>query len=346
MQLDEFRAWFDKKFITFVEDRVARYRQFTDRESVLMSLDQVCLLAAGGKRVRPYLAYLGYVSEGGSSREEIEHALFAIELFHVFCLIHDDIIDEDELRRGVTTVHALVRSRYAQLGRPQLAQRAGNAQALLVGDLVFAWVFELLAPHLSNPRFAEEFLYTIDEVVIGQMLDVDLMAQREATRQSILDKMRLKTAGYTFVQPLRLGRLLAGKVDRDVKVDTLGLALGLGFQMQDDLLDIYGAEEELGKDIGSDIEESQHTLLTQHVIDTGTPDDVRELHVLTGQTVDDDRLHLLRNLFDRTGAAEALREDIAEQVGLARAQVDNLSWRPDARNALKALIEYVAARTS
>jgi geranylgeranyl diphosphate synthase type I len=344
MQLDVFRDWFDARFERFVEERTQRYRQFTNRDVILGAIDQVRMLARGGKRVRPFLTYLSYKAEGGENPEEIERVLFAIELFHVFCLIHDDIIDEDDLRRGVTTVNAFARAQCMTLGRPQLAEHVGNAQALLVGDLVFAWVFELLAPHLNDSVFAEEFMYTVDEVVIGQMIDVDLTARTSTSREVILEKMRLKTAGYTFVQPLRIGRVLAGKKGRDVAVDALGLAIGLGFQMQDDLLDVYGTEETLGKSIASDIEESQHTLLTQHVIDTGKADDIRELHVLVGQAVDDDRLHLLRGLFDRTGASAALRKDIEGQMGRARELAASLHWGAEEKEALSRFIAYVAAR--
>lgn len=346
MQLEEFRYWFDQNFTAYIEKRTQRYSVFISKGAIFESIEHVKTLAMEGKRVRPYLVYLGYVAEGGASLEEITDVLFAVELFHMFCLIHDDIIDEDEMRRGVTTIHALVREKNEHLGRPELAVRAGNSQAMLVGDLVFAWVFELLASKMANPVFAKEFLYTVDEVVVGQMIDVDLMTQSNATRQSILDKMRLKTAGYTFVQPVRLGRILAGKVDHDAKVDALGLALGLGFQMQDDLLDIYGVESEMGKDIGSDIEECQHTLLTQYVVDHGQAADIAEFNLLMGKPINSDLLKATRDLFDRTGASDALRGDIIEQIGIARTLVQELSWPKDAQSSLKKLIEYVASRTS
>ncbi len=346
MQLDEFQSWFDAKLFQFIDERLERYGQFTQKPAILQAVQQVYALAKGGKRIRPYLAYLSYVAEGGKDLAHVERALVAIELFHVFCLIHDDIIDEDDLRRGTATVHALVREHYVKEGRSQVAPRAGYAQALLVGDLVFAWVFELLGPYFSNPDFAKEFLYTVDEVVIGQMIDVDLMAQERVTREGILDKMRLKTAGYTFVQPFRLGRLLAGKQARLETLDSLGLSLGLGFQMQDDLLDIYGAEAELGKDIGSDIEESQHTLLTQYVIDAGNSVDVEELRTLMGRAVDSATLTQLRALFDRTGASGALREEIATQMTNAQRLASTLPWPEKLRAALETFITYVAARTS
>jgi geranylgeranyl diphosphate synthase type I len=346
MQLDEFQAWFNKGLFEYIDARIGKYEQFTKRDAILDSLAQVRALARGGKRIRPYLAFLSYQAEGGKNVEDIQNALIAIELFHIFCLIHDDIIDEDDMRRGTQTVHARMGAYYAKMGRAQIAGRAGSAQALLVGDLVFAWVFELLAPYFVHEQVREEFLYTIDEVVIGQMIDVDLMAQSQATREGILDKMRLKTAGYTFVQPLRLGRLLAGKVLRDETLDAIGLALGLGFQMQDDLLDIYSTEAAMGKNIGSDIEESQHTLLTQFIIDSGAQKDIQELRSFMGQAMDSEKLTQLRSLFDRTGASDALRKDITFQMGEAQRLAQTLLWPEELRAPFAQLIAYVTNRTS
>lgn len=346
MTLEEFCERFNPGFFAYLEKRTERYGKFTQHGPIRSAIAQVIELARSGKRLRPYLAYLSYRAHGGEEDDRIWPVLYAVELFHTFCLVHDDIIDEDDLRRNVATVHAHVRGLYASHGRAEVIGRAANAQALLVGDLVFAWVFELLAPFMGQPQFVQEFMYTVDEVVIGQMIDVDLMASPHATRELILEKMRLKTAGYTFIQPLRIGRLLAGFEEHDATLDAIGLSLGLAFQMQDDLLDIYSSEATLGKNIGSDIEEGQHTLLTQHVIDAGAPDDVRELHVLTGQVVDDDRLHLLRGLFERTGATKELEKDIAHEIHRAQELVATLSWDTSTKSALETLVSYVAGRTS
>lgn len=343
MARKEFCDWFDEQFKAFVEKRVSKYEQFTQKEELLQMIGQVKGLAGKGKRVRPYLVYLAYYAHTGESPEKIKKALFAVELFHTFCLIHDDIIDEDHVRRGVATVNHVAQETYKKY-RKGLAGRAGAAQAILVGDLVFSWVFELMAPYFHNEELTREFLFTIDEVVIGQMIDVDLMAKERVTKEAILEKMRLKTAGYTFVQPLRLGRLLAGKEGKEENIDALGVALGMGFQMQDDLLDIFSSEQEIGKDLASDIEESQHTLLTQYVADHGSEHDIRELHVLIGKAVDDDRLHLLRDLFERTGAANALKKEIEEYMQKARSEAEGCNWPEAAKKELVEFVEYVAAR--
>lgn len=343
MSREEFCRWFDERFTAFVKGRTARYERFTHKEELLEMIGQVEDLAEKGKRVRPYLVYLAYHAHTNKGPEEIERALFAVELFHTFCLVHDDIIDEDDLRRGVPTVNSVAQATYKKY-RKGLAKRAGAAQAILVGDLVFSWVFELMAPYFHDEELTREFLFTIDEVVIGQMIDVDLMAKERVTKEAILEKMRLKTAGYTFVQPLRIGRLLARKREPEENIDALGVALGMGFQMQDDLLDIFSSEQEIGKDLASDIEESQHTLLTQYVADHGSEHDIRELHVLIGKAVDDDRLHLLRDLFERTGAANALREEIKECMQNARNKAEGCNWPEGAKKALVEFVEYVAER--
>jgi geranylgeranyl diphosphate synthase type I len=325
MTIQEFRTQFDPQFSEYVEKRVSEYANFTTNSRILQIIKQSSDIAGHGKRVRPYLTALSYLMHGGRDLSSITPILFAIEIFHTFCLIHDDIIDEDDYRRNIQTVHSRARDLYIEKNRGQNnREKTGNAQAILVGDLSFSWVFELLISHPMARQLASEFFYTVDEVVIGQMIDVDLALKPDATKSEIMEKMHMKTAGYTFIQPLRIGRILAGLPARDEVLDSVALEIGIAFQIQDDLLDIMSSTEVIGKDAGSDAETAQHTLLTQFVFDHATQNDIRELKLLLGTAIDEDRLFALQELFKRTGAVASLTQEINERFAKAYKTIEKL----------------------
>lgn len=342
MTIDEFRSTFDTDFRNYIENRIKTYKDFTNNEAILEGANQVAKIVDKGKRVRPYLTYLSYKMHGGSDFDSIKEVLFATELFHAFCLIHDDIIDDDDMRRGVPTVHAILKSRYTSSKK---ADSIAKSQAILVGDLVFSWVFELLVNFKGSSGLHKEFFFTIDEVVIGQMIDVDITSRKRATKEEIIEKMKMKTAGYTFIQPLRIGRLLAGKDGRLEILDDIGLKIGLAFQMQDDLIDVMSDAEISGKDTASDIAEAQHTLLTQHVFDHGEEQDRNLLAVCLGQAVDEEKLEIIRNIFKKTGAISSLESEVADYFKSAKEKAAKLEVEEEYRSYFLDFISYVENRS-
>lgn len=346
MTIDEFRHDFDKHFSSYIKNRVDRYQDFTTNKRILQIIAQSSAITTGGKRVRPYLTALSYILHGGQDLKSIQPILFAIEIFHAFCLIHDDIIDDDELRRNTKTIHAFAKDLYQESPRGKNNRRkTGKAQAILVGDLAFSWVFELLLSHPKSAELKEEFFYTIDEVVTGQMIDVDLAIKPSATKEEIIEKMALKTAGYTFVQPLRLGRILAGFPARHEILDQIGLEIGLAFQIQDDLLDIMSATSKIGKKVGSDAETAQHTLLTQFVFDHANEKQIQQLKLLLGTAIDEERLLLLQTLFSETGAIKSLEQEVENRFNKAYSLIDQLSGKVEYKQDLKNFLKYVQERS-
>lgn len=346
MTIDEFKIYFDKQFSDYINNRVARYKDFTTNERILQMIEQSAKITNHGKRVRPYLIYLSYALHGGRDFASIKPILFAVEVFHAFCLIHDDIIDEDDHRRNIQTVHSLAQSLYSHLEEIQNdPNKTGNAQGILVGDLAFSWVFELLLSHPKAHHLLQEMFFTIDEVVIGQMIDVDISIRTEVSRSEIMEKMHLKTAGYTFIQPLRIGRLLADLPARDKDLDQIGLEVGLAFQIQDDILDIMSDTAIIGKDAGSDAESAQHTLLTQYVFDQADQESIKELRSLLGQPMNSDRLSALRDLFIKTGAIESLNQEIKKHFSTAYSLTEGLDSDNLYKEHLFNFLKYVEERS-
>ncbi|HEY0980169.1 MAG TPA: polyprenyl synthetase family protein [Candidatus Paceibacterota bacterium] len=262
MTLAEFKSWFDPHLFSILEEKITRFNAY----STVLSVHEVACyaraLATEGKRIRPYLAYVGYcTAHTEASAESIRHFLVGIELFHLFALVHDDIMDRAETRHGVRAVHTLFGGKYGD-------GHVGVSLGILLGDVFLAWSYECIhyacALHdTRGERARDEFSILASEVVHGQMIDVLCTTKKNAHHEFILEKMRLKSAQYSFFRPLHMGLLLAGATKRDETfAKEYAQNLGLAFQIQDDLLDL---EHSTGKAAFTDIREGQHTLLSWYM---------------------------------------------------------------------------------
>lgn len=210
-------------------------------------------LQIGGKRIRPVLCLMG--NELFSSiHPSTWNAATAIELFHNFTLIHDDIMDKAPLRRGVQTVH----------------EKYGNNTALLAGDvmLINAYAYLNKVPASSLPAILSLFNKTAIEICEGQQLDMDFENQLEVSLVAYLQMIEKKTS-VLLAAALMIGALLGGASERNQQLlYSFGLKLGLAFQVQDDYLDAFGDPAIFGKLVGGDILADKKTFLLIHALDT------------------------------------------------------------------------------
>jgi geranylgeranyl diphosphate synthase, type I len=270
MDLIIFKKRFDILLGNYLDEKIENISKFTKDTSIhsyLIYLKKISL--SGGKRVRPYLAYLMYETLCKRKNEDILKLLVFLEIFHIFCLIHDDIMDKSDLRHGVKTVHNYVSQLLEKEKRIGEPDHAGNSQAILLGDILLTWSQEIIN---SNNTFPQQiidnvnslFYKMVDEVSIGQMIDVDIATRKTVSKELIDEKTRLKTAGYSFTSPLLIGAALSGKDDDEIKTFCIkfGLAMGIAFQTQDDLLDITSSDKNLGKTTSLDKSQNQHTYFT------------------------------------------------------------------------------------
>lgn len=307
-------ALFRQRFELCLEDFFKRKEQAL----VVLTSDQVLqewlheaerLGRAGGKRVRPLLLVLGYLLEGGTNERAVLKASVALELFHFFALVHDDIMDGGLERHGVPTAHVRIASRLQDLGRQKNTTLVATSQAILIGDLLFSWSVEALSCaedfSLEARAAAMRFFFQMsDEVMVGQMLDVDLTTRTQASEAEMYQKMLLKTAGYTFIRPLQIGMALAESGVRHAAfAESFGAAFGVAFQIQDDILDVFGSMEETGKTPLSDIRDGQHSLLTQWVMERGSLEDRERLLAIWGSVIiSEEAVEEIRTIFIRSGA--------------------------------------------
>ncbi len=223
------------------------------------------ILAIGGKRVRPVCVLMGNELFADINQDAWQVAA-AIELFHNFSLIHDDIMDKAPLRRGMQTVHA----------------KYGDATALLAGDVMFAQAYDYLTRiDLSYvQKIIKLFNQTSKEVCEGQQIDMDFEQMQNVGMQQYIQMITLKTS-VLLAASLQLGAILGGAGEGNQQhIYSFGKNLGIAFQIQDDYLDAFGDPEKFGKQIGGDILSNKKTFLLLHAIEVATANQKKEIDTL------------------------------------------------------------------
>lgn len=224
------------------------------------------IVMSGGKRARAIFMCQGYLAAGGKDFEKILKASVSIELIHIFLLIHDDIIDQDALRHGVTTIH----THYEKIGRRFLRNKNpehfGNSMGIIVGDMMAALGNQVLFESDFPPKLIIKALIKLQKIVsltiIGETEDVYIENMGRASEEEIMRMYKNKTAKYTVEGPLHLGATLAGAPEKFLEaLSEYSIPVGIAFQIQDDILGIFGNEEKMGKPVGSDVRQGKQTIL-------------------------------------------------------------------------------------
>ena len=316
-------------------------------------IDGVGRLAThGGKRLRPALVYYTYRACGGVSDEAALPLALATELLHTYLLIHDDIMDHAEVRRGLATAHALFRDAHrahALYGDPE---DFGRSVAILLGDLSQSWAVELAtgvaAGGAGSRELARAFAAMCQEVIGGQYLELLVAQRRAASEEELLRILRLKSGRYTAERPIQLGALLAGAAPQVLAaLSRYGAAVGEAFQLQDDLLGTFGDAGTLGKPVDADLREGKFTFLIHHALEKATPGQRDALEAALGNPgATAAETEAAVRVLAETGAPAAVTAMIGERLGAARAALEELAadLAPGGRLFLEGLIDYLGER--
>ena len=245
-------------------------------------------LGLGGKRIRPVMCLMGNELFNDITPDAYNVAT-AIELFHNFTLIHDDIMDKAPLRRGMQTVHT----------------KYNESTALLGGDVMLIQAYEYLnkikANHLTP--ILHLFNKTAREVCEGQQLDMDFENKEEVALDEYIEMISLKTS-VLIAGSLKVGAILGGAGDGNSKhLYDFGLNLGIAFQVQDDYLDAFGDPEKFGKQVGGDIVSNKKTFLMIHTLEVATPAQKEELQILAA-TNPVDKVDKILSIYKKCGVDE------------------------------------------
>ena len=302
------------------------------------------LVDAGGKRLRPAFCHWAFVGAGGAPDDPVARdAGAALELLHSFALVHDDIMDGSDRRRGNPSVHRAFTDRHAAEDWRGPGGRFGEGAAILVGDFAFVYADMLVADIPRDARAVFDELRV--ELCVGQFLDLRATAtgERDAGRARTLEWY--KSGKYTVERPLHLGAALAGRLtELHAPLSAFGLPLGEAFQLRDDLLGVFGSEDVTGKPVGDDLREGKLTPLlaaaSARCDDAGT----RLLERVGRTDLGADEIDAIRDLLVSTGAVEEVEAAIGRLVDESLTALEAVPITGEARTALADLGRYVAWR--
>lgn len=256
MELDAFQKSFDTIFSIYIEKKILSVQQYFPDDSSFDVISYLREYTKAWKRFRPYMVYIWYKLYGGNNDEWIMRVGIIYELIHTFALIHDDICDQWLMRRHVSAYHKHVGHMYEN-------PHAGDAQAIIMWDLVYTWAIELVYILLSEyPESQRMVLDMLEQVMCGQILDIHFSHEvMQRNDEEIAMKDYLKSWQYTFEKPLVCGALLWWVSNSELDIlSWLGKSMWIAFQMRDDLLDRLPNKE--GKTSYSDIREGNQTIVT------------------------------------------------------------------------------------
>jgi geranylgeranyl diphosphate synthase, type I len=314
-------------------------------------------LTRGGKKLRAGLAILGYEacrhsgSPASTKEDGLPRAAAAVEILHNAFLIHDDIVDRSELRRGKPTVHRRYEEKFrSSFANDDDAAQYGAAIALNFGDQGEALGEQLLLSsgfpdHLLVHAVAQ-FGTTTAETVNGQILDLEHIKISDLTEQQVFRIHEFKTAHYTILLPLTLGATLADAPNEVLEsIRLYAIPTGIAFQVQDDILGLFGEQEKLGKPVDSDLKEGKKTLLFVHAYQAASEEDRHFLDLIHGNPhATGDDLERVKQIVISTGARERSEQIAAELVQKAITSIPSLTVAPESQHRLRILAEYCISR--
>lgn len=325
---------------------------------------RAAVLAAGGKRLRPAFCAWGYAAASGSPviDEAVLTAAASLDLLHVSALVHDDVMDASDSRRGEPAAHRKFEADHRYWRGRGDAEAFGRAGAILLGDLLLVWSDELFSTsgvELAALEAARPFLQAMrTEVTAGQYLDVLAQAvhpyHRTRTPDGVAELVALvervvtyKSACYTVERPLHIGAALAGApADRLSTFSAFGRPLGRAFQYRDDLLGVFGDAALTGKESGEDLREGKLTLLVVKTFANATDAAAREFATLFGAAdLDAAQVAKAREIIVDSGAADFVERAIAAEHESALRALGDADWLTDTREGLTKLADAAVRRS-
>lgn len=287
-------------------------------------------LEAGGKRIRPTLCLLGSQMFGGDEAEALPAAL-ALEVFHNFTLLHDDLMDHSNTRRS----------------RPTVWVKWNENTAVLSGDQMMIEAYRLLSdvPAEKLPRVLKDFNQMATEICEGQQYDVDFETRDDVTLEEYLEMIRLKTS-VLLANALRTGAYIAGASEQQLEaLYRFGIHVGLAFQIQDDILDVYGDAATFGKPIGGDICCNKKTYMMLTALKDADAETRKELeHWLAQETFDrDEKIAAVTAIYTRLGVRQTCEQVMQQHTSEALEALEVLPQN-EATDALRQLASKLLTR--
>ena len=319
----------NEQILSIFEDHLAQLTAPPEPQRLYAPL--IYSMSGGGKRLRPVLLLLACAAYNGDIRSAL-NAATAVEVFHNFTLLHDDIMDNAMMRRGKPSVHA----------------KWGANVAILSGDAMLICAYRLLqrSPEPLLPRLLDIFNKMAAEVCEGQQYDMDFEQRRKVSVVEYMNMIELKTA-VLLAGAVHIGALIGGAPDEDCrKLCRFATEIGMAFQLQDDLLDSFGTEAELGKRIGGDILEGKQTYLMV-MAHSRADEPTREILRTTykdGRLTDDEKIERVKGVFRSLGVDRMTEQQITVRFERALGILDTLSIPAERTEPLKEFARNLIGR--
>ncbi|MCL2784496.1 MAG: polyprenyl synthetase family protein [Propionibacteriaceae bacterium] len=320
--------------------------------------DQVRHFAGGGKRIRPAFCYWGYVAATEGNEEPSKAVLdvaASLDLLHMSALIHDDLVDDSDTRRGGPSAHRLAEAVHRNEHWQGDSEHFGKSAAVLLGDILFTWSVSMAEQaSLSKDQLkrARPYLDVMrSEVLAGQFLDLFAETKPLSAEDVIADArmvMEYKTAKYTVARPVQIGAAL-GMANEDMlqSLGVFGNHIGQAFQMRDDVLGVFGDPEVTGKPAGDDIRAGKKTLMIGYALRDATPNQVIRLENLLGkQDLRDSEIEQARHILVSSGAVQNTEKAIAAEAAAGMRLLNRLHLSAEGTQALMGLVHASVERTA
>lgn len=329
----------EKLFNKKIKESFLLFKQATETIKILKNIN-----IGAGKRIRPILINVGYFLSGGKDKKAILEACLCIEFIHNWFLIHDDIIDQDDFRRGKLSLHKLYENKTKDT-------HLGISLAITAGDINAALGCQVL----TNSRFQEKFknkalnifYETIIQTLHGEMLELFIKQDGNKLKEKdILNVCKHKTAYYTFVNPLKIGAVLAGVDDRFLKqIERFALPMGIAFQIQDDILGLFASKKKIGKPIASDIEENQPNLLIFKTLALANKKDKQKFKkYLDRKKLNEKEIKEIRRIVKKSGAFDYCEDLAASLVKKAKSTLIKMKIPQKEKEFLLSMADYIISR--
>lgn len=324
-QLKKFKIRIDRELEKFLNKKLQESEKIGSETKRLIEVIRDFVLR-GGKRLRPAFVYFAYKACGGKNEKAIIFTSQAIEILHTFALIHDDIIDKSSLRRGKPTAHKIL----------------GEEGAILAGDLCFVFADEIFTNSPFEDKIVRKAQKIYDllrkEVVYGEYLDVLGEKKGVIGEEKIMKILEYKSGKYTVERPLHLGAALAEGPEEVFEIfSQYGIPLGISFQIKDDILGMFGEEEEIGKPVDSDLKEGKKTLLIAKALETLRGKEKKKFLSFTD-------LKWTRKMIKKTGSLDYSINLAKKLIKKAKIAIKDYPFEKEAKEYLLGIADYMLER--
>ena len=323
-----------------------------DNQIINNNLDSFKKLNSNGKLIRGILIELGYYLLSNDTKYAMDLAL-AYEVFQTSILVHDDIIDQDDIRRGVKTIHSVNKDNYKIINDKNIINHLSNSIALCMGDYGLFTANKIITDSYLNDDNLGKILTCYNDIVLktikGEILDVVLPydskykgIEIDTLKDSIMNIYKLKTAYYTIIGPLILGLTLKGATTKQKEdIELFGEKVGIAFQIQDDILGIFN--DNIGKITGSDIKEYKQTLMYYYIQTTKYKDEFNKIYGT--DDLSDENITRIKELLIKSKSYEYAHNTMNNLYDESLELLNNISWiDTNKKELLRGFVEFLRNR--